>query len=502
MKLKLISIPIAIACASFAAAQNGWMQHGHDPYHTGLSNARMKPLAQKLWSVKIDRDPQYSGTSLLIHYMSPLVTPNNTVVIAVKTSAGGDFLVQGRSGTDGTLLWSQPTNWVMPDAGWKPLMGLALFPNPSDPAKTSVAIADAGGKLIIRDDADAAVSTKRAVVFYGNANYNAHKNAYNQNVLINTPITADAQGNLFFGYQTIGVTPIGLQSGLARVGRDGSVRYNTAKAMARDSGVGKIATNCAPALRRGQNWVYFATNGGTPYLVCVDATTLAPLYRRALVDPNNNNPANVSDISTASPMVAPNGDVYYGILENPLGTNHYRGWLLHFDMRLNPVGVPGAFGWDYTPSLVPATAVPGYTGTSEYLLACKYNHYASTGGNGANKLALLDPNDTVVEPVTGLTVMKPVQTILSPTQDRDYPSNPDAKREWCVNTIAVDWRGKAALVSCEDGRTYKWDFTTNSLGAGVKLNDGIGQAYTPTVIGPDGNGYAISNGVLYCLGKR
>src|SRR5207244_13354108 len=82
-----------------------------------------------------------------------------------------------------------------------------------------------------------------------------------------------------------------------------------------------------------------------------------------------------------------------------------RGWLDHFhydpatqQFTTKPTG---GFGWDITPSLVPASMVPSYTGTSPYLLMTKYNNYASHGGNGVNKLAILDPNDTETETGTG-----------------------------------------------------------------------------------------------------
>ena len=43
-----------------------------------------------------------------------------------------------------------------------------------------------------------------------------------------------------------------------------------------------------------------------------------------------------------------------GVLKNPLGENHYRGWLLHLDDLLSQSKTPGSFGWDDTASLVPS----------------------------------------------------------------------------------------------------------------------------------------------------
>ena len=93
----------------------------------------------------------------------------------------------------------------------------------------------------------------------------------------------------------------------------------------------------------------------------------------------------------ASPTVGPDGDVYQGVLERPFASRHFRGWLLHFDAGLNPAGVPGGFGWDDTASIVPASMVTAYQGTSSYLLFVKYNDYAQLGGDGVSRLAVLEP---------------------------------------------------------------------------------------------------------------
>src|SRR5256885_8186674 len=39
-----------------------------------------------------------------------------------------------------------------------------------------------------------------------------------------------------------------------------------------------------------------------------------------------------------------------------------------------------------------------YHGGSSYLLFCKYNNYAFSDGNGINRVALLDPNSTQLDP--------------------------------------------------------------------------------------------------------
>jgi hypothetical protein len=141
--------------------------------------------------------------------------------------------------------------------------------------------------------------------------------------------------------------------------------------------------------------------------------------------------------------------------------------------------------------------VPSYAGSSSYLLMTKYNNYAGAGGNGLNKLAILDPNATEMDPVTGVTVMNEVLTVLSPTPN---PSQPGFT-EWCINSAAVDPSTKSILAGNEDGILYRWDLTTNTLSQKVVLTAGVGEAYTPTVVAVDGAVLAINNATLFVVGN-
>src|SRR5262249_19623017 len=158
-------------------------------------------------------------------------------------------------------------------------------------------------------------------------------------------------------------------------------------------------------------------------------------------------------------------------------STHDRGWLLHFDANLATAKVPGAFGWDITASVVPSGAVPSYRGRSHYLILTKYNDYAELGGDGANRLAVQDPSDTMVDPISRAAVMKTILTIIGPTPDQELrgQGHPNAVREWCINTAVIDTHNKCAIVNSEDGNVYRWDFATNSLTARITLSTGIGE---------------------------
>ena len=127
----------------------------------------------------------------------------------------------------------------------------------------------------------------------------------------------------------------------------------------------------------------------------------------------------------------------------------------------------------------------------------KYNNYAEAGGDGQNKLAVLDPNATQTDPVTLVTVMKEVLTIVGPTPDLSI----GGVKEWCINSAAVDPQIKSILANSEDGKLYRWDLTTNTLSQSAVLTSGIGEAYTSTVIGVDGHVYAINNAIVFAVGQ-
>ncbi|MBP3983270.1 hypothetical protein J5837_02440 [Pseudoxanthomonas helianthi] len=476
-----------------------WFGYGRDAQHTAASAIASQDLGHVAWTTKVDLDPQYTPAgALLTHYGSPVVTTHNTVVIPVKKTATGGYRIEGRNGANGTLIWSADTDYVMPPHNWLPPYSPLLT------AQGRLYVPGAGGKLLVRNDGDAPNGTLAPQVFYGTAQYNANPAAFDGSVFINTPLTADAQGNVFFGFQVTGANPAGLVSGVARVAPDGTAIWVGVALAAGDSTIQKPVLNCAPALSIDGTTVYIAANRGAPgttqtgVLLALDSTTLATRASVVLMDPNLGVPARVSDDGTASPVVGPDGRVFYGVLERTFGTHNARGWLLQFDALLNPVGVPGSFGWDVSPSVIPASMVPSYTGTSTYLLAQKYNNYAGVNtGTGLNQLAVLDPGasqaDTIVPTIQ---VMREVLTILGPTLD---VGSATARREWCINTMAADPLRKSILANNEDGVLYRWDLTTNTFSQNVRLNSGLGQAYTPTWIGADGGVYAISNATLYAI---
>ncbi|MES3001812.1 MAG: hypothetical protein V4787_14055 [Pseudomonadota bacterium] len=478
-----------------------WSGFGRDARHSALGGVAMQDLNRITWSTPVDLAPQYTQSgALLIHYGSPVVTSHNTVILPVKTGATDGYRIEARVGADGALIWSADTDYVMPAHRWMPSYNLALAPN------GTLAAPAAGGRLLVRTQPDSELGSLSTFAFYGNDVYAADPAAFNQTVFINTPLTTDAKGNVFFGFIATGANPAGLVSGLARIGANGVGSWVSATAAAGDAGIVKVAMNSAPAVSPDLSTVYVAVNAaavtGTTqrgYLLALDSTTLAVKAKVALIDPALGTNARVSDDSTASPSVAPDGTVFFGVLEAVFASHNARGWLLQFTPQLASAGAPGGFGWDITPTVIPASMVPSYTGTSSHLLAVKYNNYAGVGtGDGANRVAVIDPGASQTDPISGLPIMKEVLTILGPT----YESGTSGPvKEWCINTMAADPLTRSIVVNSEDGVLYRWDLATNTLSQSIRLTSGLGEAYTPTAMGADGKVYAISDAKLFSVGR-
>jgi hypothetical protein len=475
-----------------------WQGFAGNPQHTATSSVPSLPITVIRWQSPVDAQPQYSGTDLLAHYGSPLVTDAGTVIIPVKTGASGGFEVQSRQVIDGTLNWRLSTDYILPSHGWLPSLQPTLTP------ADQLDIPAAGGTILQVANADSASApTPTRIAFYGIDKYTGA--AQDGSIFINTPITSDAAGNLYFGFLAAAGNSLGLQSGIARIDASGQGSWVTAATVSGDSAISQVPTNSAPALSADGRTLYVPVStgdSGRGYLLALDSRTLGLQARAALKDPSTGNDATLSNDGTASPMVAPDGDVYFGVLDNPFGANHGRGWLLHFSGDLGTLKAPGGFGWDDTPSLVPASMVPSYHGAASYLLMVKYNNYAQVGGDGINKLALLDPTQTVHDPVTGVDWMSPTLEIAGPTPDPEFsPTHPGAVREWCINTAVVDPATDSILANSEDGSLYRWDLASNTLSQKIVLTPGLGEAYTPTIIAGDGTVLAINNATLFAVGK-
>lgn len=492
-----------------------WTGYGGNMNHQALSPIGAQDITHVLWSTPVDAH-NYNGNEILVHYGEAAVTATNTVVLGLRPEPGGSYLIHGLKGKDGTEIWNYTSTYIDPNHDWGPSFGAVLLPTTvinvvTKGVKTPIYVSpqvawpESGGRVAIRQNADKATGEVRLWAFYGNSTYAANSAAYDANVKICTPLTVGIDGSIYFGVVVEGNVPNKQVSGIGVIRPDGSGGFIPAASLSGDNAAYLIPLNCAPALSPDGKTVYVETatsaaGWGRGYICSFDTVTLTPQHHAPLMDvANPGNWATTLGDSTASPMVGPDGDVFIGVLENPFLSNDDRGWMLHFSSDLLTQKTPGAFGWDDTASIVPASIVTSYHGNSQYLICTKYNDYADFGTQpGLNKVAILDPNATGTDSVSGQTTMKEILTLLGPTANHGLAG----VREWCVNSVTIDPTNKVAILNSEDGYAYKWDLTTGNVLQKMQLSPGIGEAYTPTIIGPNGVVYCVNNAIFYALGTK
>jgi hypothetical protein len=478
-----------------------WAGFAGNAQHTAVATVRSQHFKRIRWRVNVDLNPVLDLKDLLIHYGSPMITAANTVLVPTRISAKAGFRVVAYSGNNGVRRWSLNTDYRLP-AFTGALRGTWTPPLPAVLTRgKTLAVAGAGGIVLLREHVNSAVGAVHRLVFYGAAQWRAHRSTYDKAVHITTPLTAGPDGSLYFGFTVTGATPAHLSSGIARIDAHGHATWISAAAAAPRRGVTGVAFNCAPALSPSGTTVYITITSPTRGILAgLNAATLRPRFHAVLRDPVSGQPAAISPSTSASPVVGPDGDVFYGVVENPFPSHDDRGWLLHYNATLTRTKIPGSFGWDNTPSVLPARADPRYHGRSPYLLVSKYNNYLiGPHGNGHNEMAVLDPRSSQKDPYSSARVMKAVQTILSPVHQPSTPAG--ARYEWCINSAVVDLADDSVIVNSEDGILYRWDLAHNRLAEKIRLNSPRGEAYTPTIIGPDGTVYAINNARLYAVGR-
>ena len=472
--------------------------------HTAYYGVPAQHLNRILWSTSVDATGSAGGA----HYGSPLVTVSNTVVVPIHINSTG-FSVKAFEATTGRLKYTLTNDYVLPTFNWVPVYNPVL--DHGGPTNR-LYYAGAGGTVFYVDNPDSDTpSAPVRVCFYTNlVGYAANAANFNSTIFVDTPMTAGPDGSVYFGFRVQGTAPAPLntnQSGFVRIDSSGNSVWTLASVAAGDSTITRDSHNSAPALSADGSTVYVVAKATSTsyraYLLALDSTTLSVKYKTLLKDPRNGNLAAVSDDATASPMVAPDGDIFFGVLANP--DNGSRGFLLHFTSRLNATKPPSAFGWDYTPAIVPTNMLPGYKGTSQYLIFSKYNNYGGGGdGDGINRIALLDPGATQIDAhptAAGLVEMRELLTVIGPTSDTEFQGTtyPYAVREWCINTCAVNPATTCIFTPSEDGHIYRWNLAQNGLCEAFTLGTGLGEPYVPTSIGPDGTVYAMNGGTLFAL---
>jgi hypothetical protein len=215
------------------------------------------------------------------------------------------------------------------------------------------------------------------------------------------------------------------------------------------------------------------------------------------VDPATNElPAgSVTDLSTASPVVAPDGTILYGAYTRH---NYARGHLFQFSATGTFLAAYG-FGWDVTPAI--------YAHDGGYSIVIKDNHYDTgsycnvdaacpTAPEGPYDITQLDSQLQKEWSFTSVNTMSCSRDDQGQVSCMD--DHPDGF-EWCINAPAIDSTGRV-FANGEDGVLYAIDQGGTSAES-LFLNQSIGAAYTPLSIDAKGRIYAENFGTLFVVGE-
>jgi Bacterial Ig-like domain (group 3) len=274
--------------------------------------------------------------------------------------------------------------------------------------------------------------------------------------------------------------------------------------------------NLAPAISSDGSTVYTVSRGHfwprSTYLLAVNASDLSLQWSAGLneilddgcnillpldgqpggcsifgatgLDPTQNTlgSASASDEASASPVVAPDGSIFFG---TNAAYNYGRGHLLKF----SPQGqylTNYDFGWDSTPAIFP--------NHGSYSVILKDNHY----NNGSY---CSDPRWCPKAPAGPyyVTQLDPNLNIQWQFQDVTIAKGHPNGYEWCVNDAAVDANG-VVYAENEDGHLYVIPQGATQVQS-IFLEKSEDAGYTPVSMGPDGMVYALNAGHLVAVGQ-
>jgi hypothetical protein len=529
-RLAPLLLLIAVAGCDSGAAAPDWGQWGRDAAHTGRSPALGQPLGRVLADLLYDPFAEAVASStgaVYIHYPAPLVSGDD-VYMTFKTGSPEQpvWTQKGLSlvGGEARERWTYVSDWQpVPGLAWEPVFHPALSARhlyvPAAGGAVDRVDRETGARLARIDPFGGARDTfvvgPITLVPGGSLLYNALA------VDPADPWRRDARGGWLVrigpGDRASAASYASLVGSAPAAGADCEQAFGAAQlpwppapdARPRTAPCGsqRPGVNVAPAVSPDGGVVTVSRahlNDRYGYVVALDAD-LTPRWAASLrdrlsdgcgsallppsgmpggcragarpgVDPATNAaPAGrVVDLSSASPVVAPDGSVLYAAFTRYNGA---RGHLFRFDAS----GVFLAawdYGWDVTPAI--------HTHRGSWSVVVKDNDYG--GGSYCDDARYCPPG-----PAGPYRLAQ-----LSPDLEPEWRSEP-APDEWCISAPAVDADGTVFAVN-EDGHLY----AVRQGGAvrdRILLARAIGAAYTPLAIGGDGRIFALNYGRLFVVGR-
>jgi len=531
-RLGVFFLLLALAgCGSEEAAPSpDWGQWGRDAAHTGRSPAVGQPLGRVLVDVVYDPLADAVATragGVYIHYPTPLVAGDDVFMMFKAGTLEQPTWTQKRLRLEEGGVrerWTYVSDWrPVPGLAWEPVF---------HPALTSAHLyVPAAGGAVDRVDRETGARLSRIDPFRGAADsfvvgpltlapdgavlYNVlavdpedpwrrdarggwlvrvtpddRSTAVSYAALVRGAPAADAPCELGFGGAQLPwppgadarprTAPCGSQrpgvNVAPAVGADGSV-VTVSRAHFNDRYGYVVALDESLAPRWAASLRDRLSDGcGSALLPATGTLGGCRAGARAGVDPATNAPpaGRVVDLSSASPVITPDGGVLYGAFTRYNGA---RGHLFRFAASGDFVAA-WDYGWDVTPSV--------YSRGSSWSVIVKDNDYGA--GSYCDDARFCPPRPE------GPYRLAQLSAALEP----EWRSEP-APDEWCINAPAVDAEGTVFAVN-EDGHLY-------AIRQGGAVRDRIllarasGAAYTPLAIGGDGRIFALNYGRLFAVGR-
>ncbi len=552
----LLALVLAV---SAVAQQQTWNQWAGGPSHNGSLPVNAHRLAKQLANIVVDpfaeNERAEAGGALLVHYQTPL-SDGGDVFMEVKSGTYTGFQtwetqiwnVRKFEWRDGQLVaqWTAESDWnPVPSGGarFEPVFHAAL-------TKEFVYMAGTGG-TVLEVDRETGAITRRLGQF---------GDSLDSRTYVTSPITIDAQGNLYYNVlrlaaQTPWTSDI-LGAWLVKVQPDGTATRASYASLVPDAPAmctGEFASSTLPwppspnavpdavpcgSQRAGINLAPAVGPDGTVYtvarahlnarwgrLIAVNGD-LSLKWTSSLrnrlndgcnvllpangtpggcragattgVDPADNQQGSgqVNDNSTSSPVVAPDGTIYYGSYTR---YNYSQGHMMRFSADGGFLSAY-PFGWDVTPAIWQhdgtfslITKENRYVGAPSYCGSCSPNRIPSAPAG--YYITQLDPT-LQVEWQYKATNTESCARLENGSVEcvDDHPET----FEWCVNSLAVDRRG-VVYVNSEDGHLYAID-QGGTVRERIFLQLALGAAYTPLSLGVDGRIYTQNAGRLFVVG--
>lgn len=269
------------------------------------------------------------------------------------------------------------------------------------------------------------------------------------------------------------------------ISNDGSTLYTVARAHFRGRASYLLALNIADLSLQWSTSLLNIFDDGCDILLPPDGQPDGcSIYGGTGLDPTQNTfgAGIVSDQASASPMVAPDGAILFGVND---AYDYGRGHLLKFDST----GVLQSsynFGWDTTPAIFPNNGT--------YSVILKDNHYDN--GSYCSNPIWCPKAPAGPYYITQLDSNLNIQWQFQDTSDNHQHPN---GYEWCANAAAVDSNG-VVYADNEDGYLYAIN-QSGALQQRIFLERAISAGYTPTSMGGDGTIYGENAGHFIAIGN-